>query len=147
MLGWLLLQANSETTVFTTAPRFATSKRSAGDMPGPGQYNAMNSVGPQHLSKNKNIPHVAFSQSKRENREKVYISHDHEKSRFGANSPGPALVGGRSSIGKQVRVCVNHAYALPVQSGPLEPLPRHLRLACETGVQFFQFTEGLLAVR
>jgi hypothetical protein len=94
-------KANSETTVFTTAPRFATSKRSAGDMPGPGQYNAMNSVGPQHLSKNKNIPHVAFSQSKRENREKVYISHDHEKSRFGANSPGPALVGGRSSIGKQ----------------------------------------------
>mmetsp|Transcript_28520 Transcript_28520/g.54422 ORF Transcript_28520/g.54422 Transcript_28520/m.54422 type:complete len:302 (+) Transcript_28520:302-1207(+) len=93
---------NAPSFVFSSAERFKYEHvERAARMPGAGQYNAINSVGKQPDSKKSTLPRYSFGSSKREHRAKVYISAEHEKCSHGMASPGPALVGGKSSVGKQ----------------------------------------------
>jgi len=73
----------------------------AAKVPGAGQYNTVGAVGTQPDSKKQTLPKFSFGSCQREQRNKVYISPDHEKSSYGMNSPGPASVGGKSSLGRQ----------------------------------------------
>lgn len=93
---------NAPSFVFSSAERFKYDHvERAARLPGAGQYDHQKSVGKQIESKKKNIPRFGFGSSNRDHRAKVYISAEHEKSETGQCSPGPALVGGRSSVGKQ----------------------------------------------
>lgn len=93
---------NAPSFVFSSAERFKYEHvERAARVPGAGQYNATASVGRQTESKKANCPKYGFGSSKREHRAKVYISAEHEKSSHGMGSPGPAIIGGKSSVGKQ----------------------------------------------
>lgn len=93
---------NAPSFVFSSAERFKYEHvERAARVPGAGQYNATGSVGKQTESKKTNQPVFGFGSSKREHRAKVYISAEHEKSDCGMASPGPAICGGKSSVGKQ----------------------------------------------
>lgn len=73
-------------------------------LPGAGQYNTTSAVGVQTQSSKKTMPIFGFGSSTRGNRDKVYISAEHEKSSFGQGSPGPASLGPAAfvGLGKQV---------------------------------------------
>lgn len=73
-------------------------------LPGAGQYNTTSAVGVQPQSSKKTMPIFGFGSSTRSNRDKVYISADHEKSHYGEGSPGPASLGPAAfvGLGKQV---------------------------------------------
>mmetsp|Transcript_13100 Transcript_13100/g.15822 ORF Transcript_13100/g.15822 Transcript_13100/m.15822 type:complete len:302 (-) Transcript_13100:366-1271(-) len=88
--------------VFSSEERFKYDYvERAAKVPGAGQYNSIGAVGSQADSKKQSLPKYSFGSSQREQRSKVYISPDHEKSSYGHNSPGPASVGGKSALGKQ----------------------------------------------
>eukprot|EP00238_Polyblepharides_amylifera_P009820 CAMPEP_0196580630 /NCGR_PEP_ID=MMETSP1081-20130531/29738_1 /TAXON_ID=36882 /ORGANISM="Pyramimonas amylifera, Strain CCMP720" /LENGTH=302 /DNA_ID=CAMNT_0041900553 /DNA_START=204 /DNA_END=1112 /DNA_ORIENTATION=+ len=88
--------------VFSSTERFKYDfVERAARLPGAGQYNTVGACGLQTDSKKSTLPKYSFGTSNREQRDKVYISADHEKGQFGQSSPGPALVGGNSSVGKQ----------------------------------------------
>lgn len=88
--------------VFSSEERFKYDfVERAAKVPGAGQYNAIGAVGSQADSKKNSLPKYSFGTSGRDQRGKVYISADHEKSAHGLNSPGPASVGGKSSLGRQ----------------------------------------------
>jgi len=73
-------------------------------LPGAGQYNTTSAVGVQTQSAKQTMPIYGFGSSTRSNRDKVYISADHEKSHYGEGSPGPASLGPAAFVGmgKQV---------------------------------------------
>ncbi|EFJ37724.1 hypothetical protein SELMODRAFT_402263 [Selaginella moellendorffii] len=75
---------------------------SEGSTPGAGRYDCLSSVGKQHESKKGNSPSYSIGIATRQNREKVFLSKEHDKSHFGENSPGPAgNYRVRSSLGHQ----------------------------------------------
>ena len=74
----------------------------ASKLPGVGQYRHMGSVGPQVDSKKSTRAMYTFGTCKREQRERMYLSADHEKSHYGQQSPGPMTANMQSSMASQV---------------------------------------------
>eukprot|EP01024_Parvocaulis_polyphysoides_P028180 TRINITY_DN25490_c0_g1_i3.p2 TRINITY_DN25490_c0_g1~~TRINITY_DN25490_c0_g1_i3.p2 ORF type:complete len:270 (-),score=29.72 TRINITY_DN25490_c0_g1_i3:241-1050(-) len=70
-------------------------------VPGAGQYGAIGSVGTQTEARKKSLPKYSFGSSNRDHFKKVFLSKDHEKSQYGANSPGPTTGVDFSGFGGQ----------------------------------------------
>jgi len=70
----------------------------AAKVPGAGQYQHTSSVGTQADSNKTTMPIYGFGSSTRHNRDKVFVSPEHEKSQFGQGSPGPASIGPDSFV-------------------------------------------------
>ena len=80
---------------FGTAERFGAGPR--GRSPGPGAYENAGSFGKQELSHRHSFALYGFGTSNRHNVAKVFISTNHEKSKHGEASPGPAALYQRGS--------------------------------------------------
>jgi len=74
----------------------------ASKLPGVGQYRHYGSVGAQVDSKKSTRAMYTFGTCKREQRERMYLSADHEKAAYGLGSPGPMTANGQSSMSTQV---------------------------------------------
>ena len=74
----------------------------AAKIPGAGQYNQTRACGAQIVSTKMSLPSFGFGSATRRDRDKVYVSSDHEKSRYGQQSPGPASVQLKSFMGPQI---------------------------------------------
>lgn len=74
----------------------------AAKVPGAGQYNQTRACGAQIVSTKMSLPSFGFGSATRRDRDKVYVSADHEKSRYGQQSPGPASVELNSFMGPQI---------------------------------------------
>ncbi|GAQ86871.1 hypothetical protein KFL_003170100 [Klebsormidium nitens] len=100
------LESNKESPTyvsFGSAKRFGKARepRTAGDVPGPGQYQGSSSIGPQVDSRLRSPESVGFGSSTRDNQAKVFMGPDFSKSFFGQDSPGPSSYSAMSSIGSQ----------------------------------------------
>jgi hypothetical protein len=74
----------------------------ASKLPGVGQYRHYGSVGPQVESRKSTRAMYTFGTCKREQREHMYLSADHEKAHYGLQSPGPVTASQQSSMSAQV---------------------------------------------
>ncbi|EFJ22730.1 hypothetical protein SELMODRAFT_416477 [Selaginella moellendorffii] len=70
--------------------------------PGAGEYKSVAAIGKQPQSSRLNQPVISFTHSRREQREKIFISVEHERGNVGLESPGPAVnIKLISSLGQQ----------------------------------------------
>ncbi|XP_002994044.2 uncharacterized protein LOC9637080 isoform X2 [Selaginella moellendorffii] len=70
--------------------------------PGAGEYKCVAAIGKQPQSSRLNQPVISFTHSRREQREKIFISVEHERGNVGLESPGPAVnIKLISSLGQQ----------------------------------------------
>ena len=74
----------------------------AAKVPGAGSYKQGTACGVQIVSTKMSLPSFGFGSATRRDRDKVYVSADHEKSRYGQQSPGPASVQLNSFMGPQI---------------------------------------------
>jgi len=93
--------ASQPAWVMGKAERF-DKQGSTGWVPGPGQYGLRPSVGAQADSKKPSLPKFGFGSSTREDREKVFVSQEHEKVAGGRDAPGPGQYVQASLTGKPV---------------------------------------------
>ncbi len=68
---------------------------------GPGTYTNKSGVGVQVSSKCHTQPIYGFGSAGRDHVQKQFLSEEHNKSRFGVDSPGPSMYSLRGSIGSQ----------------------------------------------
>ncbi|CAM6122455.1 unnamed protein product [Calypogeia fissa] len=72
-----------------------------GETTGPGQYDLKGSIGRQDESHRSTRPNFSFGSASREKANKVFISVEHDKINYGVQSPGPAGIKLKGSLGKQ----------------------------------------------
>lgn len=83
-------KSNQPKWVFGSHERFQYEHvKRAATSPGPGSYTQRAAVGTQVASTKASSPMPGFGTSNRAHMEKIFISHEHEKSQKGNNSPGP----------------------------------------------------------
>jgi len=84
-----------------TSERFMTERKSD-RTPGPGAYRMSGSMGPQVAGRFRTEPIAGFGTAERKHVRKVFISQDHNKlDMHGMDSPGPAVIALKSTMGKQ----------------------------------------------
>jgi len=85
---------------FGSAERFTYEKKSAAN-PGPGAYQSHQSCGSQVSSAKQTEPIFGFGTSERHHVANIFISEEHNKSRHGLTSPGPAVYTLKGAFNKQ----------------------------------------------
>ena len=89
--------------VFGSTGRFKYDHiKRAASSPGPGAYNVLASVGPQVSSAMPSAMMAGFGTGDRDTRNKLFLSHEHEKTDYGRHSPGPMAYTLPSTNGKQM---------------------------------------------
>ncbi|CAM6007632.1 unnamed protein product [Sphagnum balticum] len=77
-------------------------RRKADAQPGPGAYNSdKSSFGYQVQSEKKSPEKYVFSRGTRAQADKIFLSTDFNKARYGTQSPGPMVYGARTTFGPQ----------------------------------------------
>ncbi|CAK9208927.1 unnamed protein product [Sphagnum troendelagicum] len=82
-----------------TGSRF--NRRKGPDIPGPGAYKLKGSFGHQVESPKKSPGKYVFSRQTRDQADKVFISSEFNKTKFGTQSPGPMVYGAITTFGPQ----------------------------------------------
>ncbi|MCO5587184.1 hypothetical protein L7F22_041131 [Adiantum nelumboides] len=86
---------------FPLSKRFNTLRYGDGN-PGPGAYSSPSAFGPQVLSSQKSTSSADFSRSTRDEQNKIYLSSEFDKNKYGVGSPGPTVCDDSSSMGNQI---------------------------------------------
>lgn len=102
--GWL---GDAAAFSFGTSGRHEVGKGAPGSKPtyrltpGPGNYQASSSLGPQQQSQKNSSSMFKFGSATREKTQKVYLTHAHEREYVGQHSPAPNAYMLKSSLGGQ----------------------------------------------
>ncbi|KAI5073608.1 hypothetical protein GOP47_0011621 [Adiantum capillus-veneris] len=107
--------------------------------PGPGAYSSSSAFGPQVLSKQKSPSSADFSRSTRDEQNKIYMSAEFDKNKYGVGSPGPTVCDDSSSMGNQI--ITPHISAPRFRFGA-EKRFKHVDNECSPGVGKYEIVSS-----